>query len=81
MAPMRPALTSATSSKCEWYIHRSELGSAGPGPARSVTCHTNVQLEPGGMMSSFLSRPARATAPVSGLRFAVVEAAELLSSQ
>ena len=59
MAPIRPALTSATSSKCEWYIQSSELGSDGPGPARSVTCQTNVQLEPGGMMSSILSRPKR----------------------
>lgn len=57
MGPESPALVSATSLKWEWYIQSIELGSLGPGPARSVTCHTNVQLEPGGMMSSNLSRP------------------------
>lgn len=38
MAPVRPAYVSATSAVCEWYIHITDDGSAGPGPAREGTC-------------------------------------------
>ncbi len=37
--PIRPLLVSPTSSTCEWYIHITELGSIGPGPARSGTVY------------------------------------------
>ena len=37
IGPTRPALVSAISSVCEWYIHITEDPSMGPGPARSGT--------------------------------------------
>ncbi len=37
IGPTRPALVSATSSVCEWYIHSTDEPSIGPGPARSGT--------------------------------------------
>src|SRR5208282_1663158 len=35
MGPRSPVFMSFDSTKCEWYIHNTELPSIGPGPARS----------------------------------------------
>ena len=36
---------------CEWYSQTIELGSSGPGPARSGTSHSYVNVAPGGTMA------------------------------
>ena len=36
--PTRPAYVSAVSAAWPWYIHSTDDGSAGPGPALAGTC-------------------------------------------
>ena len=46
IGPIRPALVSATSSVCEWYIQSTEEPSIGPGPARSGTSQFRCTSSP-----------------------------------
>ena len=55
MGPTSPALVSAISSVCEWYIHITEEPSIGPGPARSGTFQLYVNVSPGATASSALA--------------------------
>src|SRR3972149_9057205 len=55
--PIRPALVSPGSSTWLWYIQRMELGSFGPGPARSGTGQVYVHSPAGGTAASPLSKP------------------------
>ena len=58
MAPMSPAYPSAASAVWLWYIHMTDDGSRGPGPARSGTFQTYVHCSLAGTESSPLSVPA-----------------------
>src|SRR5262249_44294686 len=64
IGPTSPALESAISFTCEWYIQTTELTSPWVGPARSGTGQTYVCIAPGGTARLFSSpAPSWYTAP------------------